>query len=103
MSAFAELNGYKLNPDKRRVDMVLRGLLGREERYGEFLCPCRTITGDQQIDSTIVCPCCFMHDDVWLYGYCHCKLFFRKDFEGNWITSSMDSQLGRKRKKEEET
>jgi ferredoxin-thioredoxin reductase catalytic subunit len=44
-----------------------------------------------------------MHDDVWLYGYCHCKLFFRKDFEGNWITSSMDSQLGRKRKKEEET
>ena len=84
MTSYAKLHGYKLNPDEHRVDMVLRGLLGRNVRYGLYYCPSRTLIQDPTFDSTIVCPCCFIEDDVQYRGQCYCKLFVREDFE-EWM------------------
>lgn len=93
MEAYAKLNGYKMNPDARRVDMVIRGLLGREHRYGMHYCPSRSLIGDPSFDALISCPCVFMQDDVDYNGSCFCKMFFRLDFEGDYVTSSRNVDL----------
>jgi ferredoxin-thioredoxin reductase catalytic subunit len=79
MSEYANLHGYKLNPDSHRVDMVIRGLLGRNIRYGLYFCPSRSLTWNQSFDATIVCPCVFLKDDIQYCGSCFCKLFVNKE------------------------
>ena len=79
MKNFADTHGCIINPDDRRVNLILRGLLSREERYGQLYCPCRVLTGDPTTDNDIVCPCVFREEDILQHGMCHCRLFAEKE------------------------
>lgn len=55
------MKGYKLNPDKKYVEMIMEGI-----RKKDGHCPCRV-----KADETTLCPC----DDFVQNGICKCKLF----------------------------
>ena len=77
MEENAKLNGLCLNPDTKRTDMILKGLLKREKAFGLMYCPCRVVTSDPNVDADIVCPCAFRSSDIEANGICHCRLFMR--------------------------
>jgi Ferredoxin-thioredoxin reductase, catalytic subunit len=79
MEAWAELNDCQLNPDERRVSILLKYMLLRDSGYGEFYCPSQQVLGDPYIDNTIVCPCVYSKDDIVVHGSCGCGLFFKKE------------------------
>jgi ferredoxin-thioredoxin reductase catalytic subunit len=73
---YAEKAGFKLNPDKKQLNMIIKGLKKNQEKYGYQFCPCRVVTGDFEKDREIICPCVFHKDEIKKWGHCLCKLFF---------------------------
>lgn len=55
------MKGFRLNPDKKYVDIIMNGL---EKKNGH--CPCRL-----ENDDTTLCPC----DEFVKDGICKCKLY----------------------------
>jgi len=49
VDTFARMKGYEFSEDK---ELVIEGLLQKNERYGDFFCPCRI----ENIQENI-CPC----------------------------------------------
>ena len=43
---YAEENGFKLNPNEKIVENIVKMLLKNEENFGARYCPCRRITQD---------------------------------------------------------
>ena len=78
--AYAEKNGFKLNPDKKVIERLVNGLLENEKKYGARYCPCRRVTGNKEEDRPKICPCQFMRNEIEEQGHCLCGLFFRKDY-----------------------
>jgi ferredoxin-thioredoxin reductase catalytic chain len=76
---FARKNGWVLNPDKKILDTVIRGLARNEKKFGERYCPCRLRSGDKDKDRVIICPCVYHKNEIAKDGHCHCQLYFRKD------------------------
>jgi len=74
---YAEENGFKLNSDKKIVEVLIKKLLENEEKYGERYCPCRLITGDCEKDKKNICPCLFIDSEIRKQGHCHCDLFVK--------------------------
>lgn len=72
---YAKSIGIKLNPDKKQVDLIIKGLLAKKQKYGEIYCPCRVVTGDKQKDKEIICPCVFHRGEIELKGHCKCDFF----------------------------
>lgn len=56
---------YRINPDKKYVDIIIDGLLKKDGH-----CPCRV-----NVDETTLCPC----DEFIKTGVCKCKLFIPID------------------------
>jgi ferredoxin-thioredoxin reductase catalytic chain len=79
--SYANERGWKLNPDKKQLGAVIRGLARNWLKHGEKYCPCRVRSGDAQIDREIICPCIYHEDEVNNGGQCHCRLFFRETSE----------------------
>ncbi len=52
---YAEKNGFKLNPDKKIVERLVRSLLLNEKEYGRKYCPCRLRKGIPEEDKKIEC------------------------------------------------
>jgi len=52
---YAEANGFKLNPDKKVVERLVRGLLANEKKYGAKYCPCRRVAGNKEEDQPKIC------------------------------------------------
>ena len=79
IKAHAESNGIRVNPDPKFVDAIVTGLLKNEERHGpgKRYCPCRPVTGNEEQDKKIICPCAFHMDEIKSNGRCHCGLFVR--------------------------
>lgn len=73
--AYAVENGFKLNPDKKVVEGIVKVLLEREKKFGARYCPCRRITGNKEEDKKIICPCVYHKEEVEKDGYCLCRLF----------------------------
>jgi len=69
--------GIRLNPDKKAVDNVVKGLLAKQKKFGEIYCPCRVVTGDKEKDREIICPCVFHRGEIELQGHCLCNLFVK--------------------------
>ncbi len=79
----AKSHGYYLNPDSQFLEVLLKGLMQNEDRYGYPSCPNRLSTGKFEFDRDIICPCDYREPDIKEYGYCYCALYVRKDvFEG---------------------
>jgi len=74
---YAESQGFNVNEDKRRVNMVLNGLLANEKKYGFRYCPCRIVTGNKEEDKLKICPCYWHKDEIKKDSKCKCGLFTR--------------------------
>ena len=68
---FAHLRNYTFSGFK---EPVIRALLEKHERYGDFYCPCKARTVPENI-----CPCKETREgDVELRGKCSCRLFWKQ-------------------------
>jgi len=74
---YAKKAGIRLNPDSKRVDEVMIGLLKKKQKYGEIYCPCRIVSGNKEKDKEIICPCVFHRGEIELQGHCLCNLFVK--------------------------
>lgn len=74
-SAYAQANGFQLNPDKKTVERIINGLLANEKNKGEKYCPCRRVKGNQEEDKKIICPCIYHKDEIAKDGKCFCGLY----------------------------
>ncbi|TVM00818.1 MAG: ferredoxin:thioredoxin reductase [Candidatus Brocadia sp. WS118] len=72
---------YKLNPDGKIVDRVVKGLVMRKIKFGYAYCPCRLVTGDKDKDKKIICPCVYHAEEIERDGECHCNLFVRENYQ----------------------
>lgn len=76
--AYAEREGFDINPDPKIVDVVVEGLARNKVKHGARYCPCRPLSGNRDEDKFKICPCKWHKDEIDEYGYCHCVLFFKK-------------------------
>jgi len=74
---YAEKNGFKLNPDRKVVERIIDGLFAKEKLNGKKYCPCRRVTGNEEEDLKIVCPCIYHKDEIAKDGKCFCGLFVK--------------------------
>lgn len=74
-------NEFKINPDKKRVDTLLKGIFDNEKNHGLKFCPCRMTTKEYESDLKLVCPCNFRIHETYKDkedGECWCGLFIRR-------------------------
>jgi ferredoxin-thioredoxin reductase catalytic subunit len=70
---------FRLNPEKKIVEMVLEGVLANEKSKGLKLCPCRVGDGTKARDLALICPCNFKTHPTWAgQNRCWCGLFVKK-------------------------
>ena len=74
---YAESQGFKLNPNPKIVEGIVRGLLAREEKFGEKYCPCRRVSGNKEEDKKLICPCFWHKEEIAKDGHCFCNLFVK--------------------------
>ncbi|MFA5087154.1 MAG: ferredoxin-thioredoxin reductase catalytic domain-containing protein [Candidatus Paceibacterota bacterium] len=74
---YAKANNFKVNPENKIAENIVRALLMREELLGERYCPCRKATGDIEEDKKIICPCIYHKEEIEKDGHCHCNLFVK--------------------------
>jgi len=74
---YAEKNGFGLNPDKKAVEILVKGLLENEKKHGKRYCPCRRITGNPEKDRFKICPCVWHREEIERDGHCYCRLFVK--------------------------
>ncbi len=72
---YAADQNIALNPDTKRVELIVKGLLKRHATHGAPYCPCRVLTGDAENDKKHVCPCAYHLDEIARDGHCLCNLF----------------------------
>ena len=76
---FTEGNDFMLNPDKKRVNMLVTGVFNNEKNHGLKYCPCRLRTKDFDKDLLLICPCNFKAQKTWQEkGECWCSLFVKR-------------------------
>lgn len=68
---------FYFNSDPDMVDSILKAMAKRREKLGADYCPCRRVTGDQEKDAQIICPCVYHEQEIEQDGHCHCHLFTR--------------------------
>lgn len=69
---YASKCGFKLNPDKRIVQLIIEGLIENKHKYGKYYCPCRL----EHTERTI-CPCVYCKKEIKQNGKCLCGLFVK--------------------------
>lgn len=74
---YAKEQGFKLNPEDKIVNFIIKGLLKNKKEKGETYCPCRVVSGNKEEDMKIICPCIFHLTEIKENGYCHCRLFVK--------------------------
>jgi ferredoxin-thioredoxin reductase catalytic chain len=76
--SYAKKVGIKVNPDKSKVELIMKGLFNNQKKNGELYCPCRMVTGNKEKDSEIICPCAFHRGEIEIEGKCRCFLFVKQ-------------------------
>ena len=74
---YAKSNGFRLNPDKKTVERVVKGLFENQKKYGKKYCPCRRVSGNEEEDAKKICPCAFHKEEIEKDGHCFCNLFVK--------------------------
>jgi ferredoxin-thioredoxin reductase catalytic subunit len=76
---FTENNEFQVNSDRKKVELLLDGLMNNERNHGLKYCPCRLISKDFEEDLKLVCPCNFLaHETYRDQGECWCGLFIKR-------------------------
>jgi len=76
--AYAERKGFKLNPNKEDLNLILEGLEKNREKHEVPYCPCRGLSNDKKEDAKKICPCFWHLDEIRRDGHCLCRLFWKK-------------------------
>jgi len=66
--------GMLLNPSKKVVGAVIKGLIKNKHERGEYYCPCKVVTSDKEKDKDIICMC----KEARERKRCICGLFVNK-------------------------
>ena len=74
---YAKKNGFRLNPDKKIMKVIIKGLIRNEEKFGDMYCPCRRVKGNLELDKKIICPCIYHKKEIKEQNHCHCFLFVK--------------------------
>lgn len=77
----AELNEFRLNPDREKVQSLIDGVMENGKNHGMKYCPCRLMTKDFEEDLNLVCPCNFRIHETYKGkpdGECWCSLFVKE-------------------------
>lgn len=74
---YAKKNDLSLNPNRKTVEEIIKGLLEREKKFGARYCPCRRVTNNPEEDKKNICPCQFMRMEIEKQGHCLCNLFVK--------------------------
>jgi len=74
---YAIKNSFRLNPNKKIVEVVIKGLAANEKKFGKRYCPCRRVQGIPEKDKKIICPCIYHKKEIKKQGHCYCLLFVR--------------------------
>lgn len=74
---YAKRSGFSLNPNRKIVEILIKGLLENEKKYGKRYCPCRRVTGNSKEDKKKICPCFWHREEIKKDGHCHCDLFVK--------------------------
>lgn len=61
---FSKENGFRLNPNKKLVNFLIKALLENKRKYGKRYCPCRVITDDPKENNRSICPCEYMIEEI---------------------------------------
>ncbi len=78
---FAEENEFQVNPDRQKVNTLLKGIFNSEKNHGMKYCPCRLTAKNFEEDLKLVCPCNFRIHETYKdkeEGECWCGLFKRR-------------------------
>lgn len=78
---YVESSPYKLNPDSKHVDKIIKSLAKRKLKSGFFYCPCRMLSDNKEMDAKIICPCEYHQDEIEKDGICSCDLFVSSDYK----------------------
>ncbi|OGZ32689.1 MAG: hypothetical protein A2V69_03690 [Candidatus Portnoybacteria bacterium RBG_13_40_8] len=81
---YAEKNGFRLNPERKTVERVIKGLLENEKKYGKRYCPCRRVNGNPEEDKLKICPCVWHREEIERDGHCYCGLFVKVEMGDYW-------------------
>ncbi len=74
--------GYKLSPDEELVDFLFEQEVQIEKENGSPFCPCQALTGEEDHDMKLVCPCIPFHREHYDYmKRCWCGLYVHKDVD----------------------
>ena len=82
---YAAKHGYVLNPDEKKLRVIIKGLARNMIKHGAQYCPCRLRIGDTEKDRAIICPCIYHEKEIAEEGRCHCNLFFRRKESGELV------------------
>ena len=74
---YAKTKGYRLNPDKKVLGIIIQGLDRNKGERGYEYCPCRPLENDSEKDRKKICPCFWHEAEIKKDGYCHCHLFYK--------------------------
>ena len=74
---YAKSNGFRLNPDKKTVEKIIKGIFENEKKYGKKYCPCRRVSGNAEEDSKKICACFWHKDEIKKDGHCLCWLYVK--------------------------
>ena len=81
LNEYVAHSSYKLNPDTKIIDRLVKGLVMRKVKFGYAYCPCRLVTGDKERDKNIICPCVYHGEEIDRDGECHCNLFVSVNYQ----------------------
>ncbi len=81
MERYIETGPYELNPDSKKVDKVIKSLAKRKLKDGHQYCPCRMLSGNDEIDSKIVCPCEYHVEEIEKDDICSCDFFVSPNYK----------------------
>jgi ferredoxin-thioredoxin reductase catalytic subunit len=77
---YVDRSGLAFNPDRKVVEMIIKGLTERKLAKGYPYCPCRVLLGDPKQDAPKICPCAYHREEIARDGMCKCRIFVSKEY-----------------------
>ncbi len=78
---YVKTSSYELNPDTEKVDKIIKSLARRKLKHGHQYCPCRMISGNEEVDAKIICPCEYHIEEIKQDDICNCDLFVSSNYK----------------------
>lgn len=95
---YAEMHGYRRNPNDIAYMNLIYKLLKNLDDYGQPYCPCRPLkkspgmTPEEiyELNKDKICPCIYAQTDIAKQGHCLCGLFWTKEKVDEYIKKRLE-------------